>query len=88
MQGYGVRGKTLYCIQDTAAASQNIHLAAYALGLGTCWVGAFREEMAREVLKVPDGIRPIAIIPVGYAAGAVPSRRRRPADQVVHYEVF
>ncbi|MCK4483131.1 nitroreductase family protein, partial [Candidatus Bathyarchaeota archaeon] len=47
--GYGVRGKTLYCIQDTAAAIQNIHLAAYSLGLGTCWIGAFREEEARRI---------------------------------------
>ena len=39
-EGYGMRGKTLYCIQDTAAAIQNIHLAAYSLGLGTCWIGA------------------------------------------------
>jgi nitroreductase len=46
-QGYGQRGKTLYCIQDTAAAIQNIHLAAHSLGLGTCWVGAFREQRAR-----------------------------------------
>ena len=28
-EGYGQRGRTLYCIQDTAAATQNIHLAAY-----------------------------------------------------------
>ena len=67
-QGYGTRGKTLYCIQDTAAAIQNIHLAAYSLGLGTCWIGAFREEEASAILKVPHGIRPIAIIPVGYPA--------------------
>lgn len=35
-EGYGQRGRTLYCIQDTAAAIQNIHLAAYSSGLGTC----------------------------------------------------
>ncbi|MEM2954120.1 MAG: nitroreductase family protein, partial [Candidatus Bathyarchaeia archaeon] len=64
-QGYGLRGKTLYCIQDTAAAIQNLHLAAYATGLGTCWVGAFREDEAGKVLKTPPGIRPIAMIPVG-----------------------
>jgi nitroreductase len=87
-QGYGVRGETLYCIQDTAAAIQNIHLTAYALGLGTCWVGAFREEEAREILKIPRGIRPVAIIPVGYPAEAPTARGRRPASQIVHYETF
>lgn len=87
-QGYGVRGKTLYCLQDTAAAIQNIHLAAYALGLGTCWVGAFREEEARKILKIPGGIRPVAIIPVGYPAGKPMPRSRRPISQIVHYETF
>ena len=87
-QGYGVRGKTLYCIQDTAAAMQNIHLTAYSLGLGTCWVGAFREEEAREILKIPRGMRPVAIIPVGYPAEAPTARMRKSISQIVHYETF
>jgi len=88
VQGYGMRGKTLYCLQDTAAAIQNIHLAAFALGLGSCWVGAFSEEEVREALKVPDGVRPVAIVPVGYAVDVVPQRRRRPVEQVAHYEAY
>jgi len=87
-RGYGLRGKTLYCIQDTAAAIQNIHLAAYSLGLGTCWIGAFREEEARKALKLPNGIRPVAIIPVGYPDEAPQPPRRRPIQQVVHYETW
>jgi len=87
-QGYGMRGKTLYCIQDTAAATQNIHLTAYSLGLGTCWVGAFREEEARAILKIPPGIRPVAIVPVGYPAESPPPRSKRTISQIVHYEIF
>jgi nitroreductase len=87
-QRYGIRGKTLYCLQDTAASIQNILLTAYSLGLGTCWVGAFREEKAREILKIPQGIRPVAIIPVGYPAETPPPRNKRPISQIVHYETF
>jgi len=87
-QGYGIRGKTLYCLQDTAASIQNILLTAYSLGLGTCWIGAFREEKAREILKIPQGIRLVAIIPVGYPAETPPPRNRRPISQIVHYETF
>jgi nitroreductase len=87
-QGYGARGKTLYCLQDTAAATQNIHLTAYSLGLGTCWVGAFREEKTRKILKIPQGIRPVAIIPVGYPAEAPTPRMRKSISQIVHYETF
>lgn len=86
--GYGVRGKTLYCIQDTAAAIQNIHLAAYSLGLGTCWVGAFQEEEARKILMIPKGVRPVAMIPIGYADKIPSPRKRRPLDEIVHYETF
>jgi len=87
-EGYGQRGKALYCIQDTAAAIQNIHLAAYSLGLGTCWVGAFREEKASEILKAPLGVRPVALIPVGYPSKIPPSRRKRGFGEIVHYETF
>lgn len=88
MHGYGMRGKTLYCIQDTAAATQNILLAAYSFGLGTCWVGAFREEEVREILKIPSGIRPVAIIPVGYPDESPMPRSRRSISQIIHYESF
>jgi len=87
-QGYGNRGENLYCIQDTAAAIQNILLAAFSFGLGTCWIGAFREAEAREILKIPQGIRPVAIIPIGYPNQTPSPRNRRPMRQIVHYEVF
>ncbi len=87
-QGYGARGKTLYCIQDTGAAIENILLVAYSFGLGTCWVGAFREEEARVILKVPCGMRPVAIVPVGYPAEEPSPRSRRPMNQIVHFETF
>jgi len=86
--GYGSRGVTLYCLQDTAAATQNILLAAHALGLATCWVGAFDEEEARKVLNIPSGVRPVAIIPVGHPAEEPMVRSRRPLNEIVHHETF
>lgn len=87
-QGYGARGKTLYCLQDTAAAIQNIHLVAYSFGLGTCWIGAFNEEETREILDIPDGIRPVGIIPIGYAAESPQPPNRRSTTKIAHYETF
>ncbi len=63
---HGQRGTSLYCIQDATASIQNILLMAYALGLGSCWIGAFDEDSVREVLGIPKHARPIAIIPLGY----------------------
>jgi len=62
---YGERGRKLYVIQDGAAATQNMLLAITALGLESCWVGAFEEEEVKEVLGLESHVRPQAIIPVG-----------------------
>jgi nitroreductase len=85
---YGVRGETLYCIQDTAAAIENMLLAAYALGLGTCWVGAFNEEAVSRILDIPAGYRPIAIIPVGYPDEKPRPRPRKSLKEIVNFEKF
>jgi len=87
-RGYGTRGETLYCIQDTAAAIQNILLTAYSLGLGTCWIGAFNEDEAKKTLRTPNGIRPVAIIPVGYPDKTPSQRKIRPLNQIVHNDCF
>ncbi|MCS7093662.1 MAG: nitroreductase family protein [Candidatus Aenigmarchaeota archaeon] len=71
---YGTRGELVYSLEDCAAAIENMLLAATALGLGTCWVGAFDEEMVRLAVNLPNNIRPIAIITVGYPDEKVESR--------------
>jgi len=86
--GYGSRGINLYCLQDTAAATQNMLLSAHALGLGTCWVGAFREEEVRRVINPPRGVRPVAIVPVGHPAEKPMARSKRSIREIVHYETF
>ena len=86
--GYGWRGVNLYCIQDTAAAIENLLLAVYALGYGACWVGAFNEDEVREVVKTPKGIRPVAIIPIGRPSEKPSGRRRRSLEEVIHHETF
>ena len=86
--GYGIRGKLLYCLQDTAAATQNILLTAHSLGLGSCWVGAFDEGPARKALNIPDGVRPVAIIPVGYPDETPRQRARRLLTEIVYRDGF
>ncbi len=66
-RSYGLRGQELYSVQNAAAASQNMLLAAHDQGLGACWVGAFDEAMVRSALQMSEGARPLAIITLGYA---------------------
>jgi nitroreductase len=87
-ESYGERGRTLYCIQDTSAAVENILLAATALGLGGCWMGAFHEDEVRSIINAPSEIRPVALVPVGYPNESPRARSRRPAGEVVYQETF
>ena len=83
--GYGSRGEHLYCIQDTAAAVENILLSTVAEGFAACWVGAFDEESARGVLGLPAGVRPLAMVPVGRAAAGAAARSREPFEKFTEY---
>jgi len=85
---YGSRGANLYSICDASAAIQNILLSAYALGLGTCWIGAFYEDEVSRILELPEGIKPIAIIPIGYPNEKPIAPRRFSLNKVVHKEKY
>jgi len=74
---YGQRGTDLYSIQDVSASIMCLMLVARENELGTCWVGAFREEEVSKVLELPSRLRPVAIIPVGY-----PERIPKPTSRI------
>jgi nitroreductase len=62
---YGKRSE-LYAVQDASASVMNMMLKAVDLGLGTCWVGAFNEVAVAQLLSIPHGVRPVALVPLGY----------------------
>jgi nitroreductase len=79
---YGSRGEFLYALQDTAAAAENILLAAVDRGLASCWIGAFDEAAVRSALGIADPITPVAILPIGHSAESAAKPSRRPLDEV------
>lgn len=85
----GVWGE--YWVQDVAAATQNLLLAATALGLGAVWCGVHPEDervdMVREVLEIPPRIVPFCLIPVGFPAERKPPRTQFDEARV-HREVW
>jgi len=85
--GYGTRGREMYSLQETAAAIQNMLLVITALGLGTCWIGAFDEGVAARILGLPENLRPVAMLPIGVPAG--PVKRvppKRSVDEVTTFK--
>jgi nitroreductase len=72
---------------DVAIAMQDLVLAAWEQGLGTCWVGAFHEEEARQALGIPGNVRVVAMTPLGYPAEEKgPVTDRKPLDEIIRYE--
>lgn len=72
-----------YADVDAAIVMDHIILAATALGLGTCWVGAFDAKSARDVLALEPGWEPVAFTPLGYAKDTPAARPRKGLDALV-----
>lgn len=81
---YGKRGEELYALQDATIACAHAHLAAAALGLGSCWIGAFDEAEVSRILNLPKHLRPIALLPIGYPAEQPLRTPRRRLEDLVH----
>jgi len=84
---YGKRGE-LYSIQSAANVAMNMILQAHALGVASCWVGAFDEEMMRKALGIPDKITPLTVIPMGYPDEQVPVPQRKSFYSTVWLEKY
>jgi len=85
---YGTRGKTLYTIQNCAAAIQNMLLAAHSQGIGSCWVGAFDNQALKKALSIPDAVEPQAVLCFGYADETVPLPPRYTVENIVYLERY
>ena len=70
---------------DVAIAMDHLILAAADLGLGTCWIGAFDADAAREILNLPEGAQPLIFTPLGYPADTPKPKERKSLDELVRY---
>jgi nitroreductase len=75
-----------YLDVDVAIVMDHLILAATNLGLGTCWVAAFNENAAREVLGLPDEVSPLIFSPLGYPADQPGEKLRKELSELIRYE--
>jgi len=81
-------GQLAYPI-DVAIAMDHLTLAAVAEGLGTCWIGSFDEGMVRAILGIPDEVRVVQLMPLGYPVDASPVvKSRLDLREIVRYEMW
>ncbi|MBS1258818.1 MAG: Albonoursin synthase [Candidatus Scalindua arabica] len=72
-----------YVDVDVAIAMDHLVLAASAEGLGTCWIAAFKPEVVREVLNIPDNMEPLVLTPLGYPETIPEPTFRKPLEEMV-----
>jgi nitroreductase len=83
MSRYGERGR-LYAVQDATIACTYLMLAAHARSLRSCWTGAFQEENVRQILGIPQDVRPIALLTIGKGSRPAFRTGRMPSQDHLH----
>jgi nitroreductase len=74
--------------QDPMIAIEHLVLAATALGYGTCWIGAFNEKKVKKILRIPESLAVIALLPVGVPDESPPRRPRKAFKEVFFKESY
>lgn len=79
-----------YAVQDCAAATQNILLAAHAKGLGSVWTAVFPNNAPEvsKLLNLPEQIVPFAFMPIGYPDGKTDAPKSRYDDTKIHQNAW
>lgn len=74
--------------KDTMIALEHIVLAATALGYGTCWIGAFDEDEVKRLLRIPEEMKVVALLPIGMPSETPPPRPRRGISEIFFKEEY
>jgi len=84
VKSYGPRGE-IYIRQQAGAAIENFLLKITDLGLNTCWVGAFEDDMVKRILEVPENVYVEAMFPIGYELAKMKKRKKTELDNVLFF---
>ena len=82
---------TKYYLEDACAATENILIAAYDLGLSSCWVAGDKKPYAdkvRELLGMPSDFKLVSLIPLGYSDAKPPLPSKKSLNDVLHWERY
>ncbi len=80
-------GEHSYSI-DLAIALDHMSLQAAALGLGTCWIGAFYQDEVKEIIGIPKGVRVVALMSLGFPKELGSKIERKPLSEIVCYNKY
>jgi len=78
-------GHPAYLI-DLAIVLEHVALQAVREGLGTCWIGSFDEIKAKMVLGIPQDVRIVELMSMGYPEQIQPARSRKPVKDLIRWD--
>jgi nitroreductase len=81
-------GYSKWVERDPMIAVESMILAAWSLGYGTCWIGAFEEEKVKPLLGIPEDKKVICLLPIGVPAEVPDPKPRRAFGEVFHDEKY
>ena len=80
-------GQPSYTI-DVTISMDHMSLQAVEEGLGTCWIGSFKEDEVKKILNIPAEMRIVEIMPLGYPKFLPDPKPRNELEQIVLYDRF
>jgi nitroreductase len=77
-----------WAVISTTIALQNMVIAAWALGVGSCWIGDFNEEKVKKLLDIPEKWNIVALVSFGYPAEKPQPRNKKSVEEIVSFNKF
>ncbi|RKX97771.1 MAG: nitroreductase, partial [Spirochaetes bacterium] len=87
-KGKAITDKGDWFLFDIALAIENLTLRAYELGLGTVIIGAFDAKKTAEIVKLPDDLEVVSLVPVGYPDEAPKPPSRKELKEIISYNYY
>lgn len=77
-----------WSIVGTSIALQNMVIATWAMGVGSCWIGDFKEDKIKQLLNIPAKWKVVALVSFGYSAEKPKPKRKKPVEKIVGFNKF
>lgn len=77
-----------WAVVDASIALENMVIAAWSLGVGSCWIGAFKEKDVKSQLKIPDKWKVVALLTLGYPIEKLKPVKKKSFEELFSFNVF
>lgn len=77
-----------WAVVDATIAMQNMVIAALTFGIGSCWIGACNQKKVKELLKIPEKWKVVALLTFGYPAEKPKEKKKKSFDKMYSFNSF